>query len=137
MAQTAFILVLTADEARGQRLRELLREQYEQSCKVVSSLEEARESIRQRVPDAIVADASINGNSTVASLADVLVAAAPDAALLVLGEAKAAPLSRRVRFTTLPADAPPDQLARQIVQAAGKAVARREDRLLELSLIHI
>jgi DNA-binding NtrC family response regulator len=134
MGQTAFILIVTADQAKGHRLREVLRELHHQSCVVVSTLEEALDSIRQRAPDAVVADAQLNGSSTAAPLADLLDTLAPDATLLTIGEPQPRPTPRRISLITLSERDEPGTLVRWIVSAAGEAVARRGDRLLEQSL---
>jgi len=69
MPQTAFILVLTDDEARGQRLREVLREKYGHVCSVVQALPEALDSIRARPPDVVLTHPQVGGAATLAPLA--------------------------------------------------------------------
>jgi len=134
MGQTAFILIVTPDASQGSRLREVLREQHGHSCNVVTTLTEALDSIRQRAPDAVVADPQIGNGATLPALADLLDALAPEATLLSLGEPRSPPAPRHVRFAPLPVRDGLESLVRRIVAAAGEAVARREDRLLKESL---
>lgn len=134
MAQTAFILILSANEARGQCLREMLREKHNHPCNVVTTLERALDSIRQQAPDVIVADAHIDETATIGPLVELLDSLAPDAILLSIGEPKPRPVPRRIELVTLPQDDNPAELVRRIIAAAEQAVTRREDRLLERSL---
>jgi len=137
MAQTAFILILTADSDRGQRLRDLLRQRYQHSCHVVDSLDSALDSIRQRAPDAVVADAQLNGQATAGPLINLLDGLARDATLVLVGRVTAAPTPRRVELVTVGDELSPEQLVERVAQAAGPAVDRREDRLLRESLSEI
>ena len=134
MPQTAFILILTEDEAKGQSLRDVLRERYNHSCNVVTRLDDALDSIRQRAPDAVIADAVINGMATAGPLVGLLDSLVPDATLLVAGEPQPRPSPRRVQLITLPEVSEHDELLTRLVSAAGEAVTRREDRLLKESL---
>ncbi len=132
MGKTAFILVLTEDEARGEAWRAELRERHGHLCNVAVGLREALDSIQQRAPDAVVTDARINGTATAPPLADLLDKLAPDAALLVVGDP--GPLTpRHVTLLTLPANQGPAALLPRVAAAATEAVARREDRLLKES----
>ena len=133
MSQTAFILVITADEERGAALRQLLRERHGQSCNVVPSFAEALNSIRQRTPDAVVADSRVGDASDAQSLADLLDKLAPDAVLVWLGESGTSPTANHIQLATLPDD-DLDNLAERVVEAADKAVLRQADRRLEKSL---
>ena len=134
MAQTAFILILFESEPFGQELREALREKYGHSCKVVTTLYDALDSIREKAPDVVVTDALVGGARTAQPLAELLDALSRDAALLVRGDQAPLPDHHRVRVSAMPADAPLEKLVQMISQAAGKAVARREDRLLQESI---
>ena len=129
MAQTAFILILTDDEPAGRRLRDLLRRQHGHSCMVVSNLDDALNSIRSRAPDVVVSAHP----GTAAALADLLDTLAPDATLLTIGPGPAPPAARRIRVESLNGAATLEHLVEPIASAAGKAVARREDRLLKQS----
>ena len=81
MAQTAFILILPSDEARGRRLDELLRERHGHSCRVVSTVDDGLNSIRARPPDVVVAVTPIDGRDAVTPLAELLDSLAQDATL--------------------------------------------------------
>jgi len=100
MAQTAFILVLTPDEAAGQRLREILREKYGHVCSVVTSLPAALDSIRARAPDVVVAPPGSDQSAAVGPLAELLDGVARDATLLVRGAVNLPPV-RHIHITTL------------------------------------
>ena len=133
MAQTAFILVLAEDEAAGQRLRELLRDQHGHSCSVVTRLSAALDSIRARAPDVVVTRSVIDGAAAAAPLAELLDKLAQDAALLVIGNGDL-PRTSHVHASRL-AEAPDaTKLAQAISAAARTAVARRQDRLLRESI---
>jgi len=133
MAQTAFILVLTEDEAAGQRLRELLREKYGHVCSVVTSLPAALDSIRARAPDVVLAQPRVRETATVAPLAELLDSAARDAALLVRGAAELPPV-RSIHLTAIEDTVDAEALAQTVHAAAKRAVARRGDRLLKESI---
>jgi two-component system response regulator HydG len=136
MGQTAFILILPSDEAKGQRLHDLLRERHGHSCRVVTMLEDALNSIRARVPDVVVAVSPVAGEETVQPLAELLDSLAPDATLMALGNdgPPAAPQIRRIRYIALQNPDDDTELVDPIGEAARKAVARREDRLLRQSV---
>jgi two-component system response regulator HydG len=136
MGQTAFILILPSDEAKGQRLDEMLREKHGHSCRVVTTLDDALNSIRARVPDVVVAVSPLGGKSTVEPLVELLDSLAPDATLLALGDAGPPPAlkSRRIQYVALENPDDDAELVDPIGKAASKAVARREDRLLKQSL---
>lgn len=132
MGKTAFILVLTEDEARGEAWRAELRERHGHLCNVAVGLREALDSIQQRAPDVVVTDARVNGTATAPPLADLLDKLAPDAALLVVGDP--GPLTpRHVTLLTLPASQAPEAVLPRVAAAATEAVARRENRLLKES----
>jgi two-component system response regulator HydG len=132
MGKTAFILVLTEDETRGEAWRAELRERHGHLCNVAVGLREALDSIQQRAPDAVVADGKVNGAATAPPLADLLDKLAPDAALLVVGDH--GPLApRNVTLLTLPASEAPEALLPRVAAAATEAVTRRENRLLKES----
>lgn len=134
MAQTAFILILTYDEAKGRALRDVLRNEHRHSCHVVGRLSEALKSIRERTPDTVVADAVVAGERTALRLAELLDRVAPDATLLIAGQPDPRPMPKHIRLVTLPEVNEPDDLIRRIVAAADEAVKRRHDRLLKQSL---
>jgi DNA-binding NtrC family response regulator len=136
MAQTAFILILASDEAKGQRLHDMLREQHGHSCRVVTTLDDALNSIRARLPDVVVAVTPLGGQNTTEPLAGLLDSLAPDATLLALGDdgPPPAPATRRIHYIALQNPDDDAELASPIREAARKAVARREDRLLKQSI---
>jgi two-component system response regulator HydG len=133
MSQTAFILVLTADETVGRRLRELLRDKYGHVCNVVTTLPAALDSIRSRAPNIVVAPAALSGEPTAAPLAALLDVLARDAVLLVIGSGES-PATQHVQVASLPDSSDPEALAQAISRTARGAVGRREDRLLEESI---
>ena len=130
MAQTAFILILTLDDERGQQLRESLREQRGHSCLVVHSASSALDSVQARTPDVVVIDAGID-LASVGPLIEYLDQSAPDASLVLVGIAKGALAPRSLRIIAVDAGADPAAMIAPIALAAEKAVARREDRLLQ------
>lgn len=136
MTQTAFILILPSDEAKGQRLHDLLREQYGHSCRVVRTLEEALESIRTRTPDVVVAVTPLEGRETIGPLAELLDGLSQDATLIALGERTQPPPIAPRRIHYQPMDNPTDDgvLVAPIHAAAAKAAARRDNRLLKQSV---
>ncbi len=133
MSQTAFILVVSEDEASGQRLRELLREKYGHVCSVVTSVPAAMESIRARAPDVVLTKPNINGEPAASPLAELLDQLARDAILLLVG-ADRAPAARHIQVSLLPQTSDLESLARAVAAAARKAVTRQEDRLLKESI---
>ena len=137
MPPTAFILILTADEEKGRRLRDQLREHHNHPSVVVDSLERALDSIRQRTPDVVVAEARINGKETAKPLADLLDRLARDATLLVLGEPAVRPTPQRIDLEVLRPDSSDESLVHKISSVAGSAAARRDDRLLQQSLAEV
>lgn len=136
MAQTAFILILPSEEVKGRRLHDLLRERHGHSCRVVTTVEEALNSIRARVPDVVVAVTPLDGQDTIAPLAELLDSLAPDATLLALGNdgPPPAPRTRRIRYLALRNPEDDTTLVDPIGAAARRAVARREDRMLKQSV---
>lgn len=137
MPPTAFILILTADEEKGRRLRDQLREHHNHPSVVVDSLERALDSIRQRTPDVVVAEARINGKETAKPLADLLDRLARDATLLVLGEPAVRPTPQRIDLEVLQPDSSDESLVHKISSVAGSAAARRDHRLLQQSLAEV
>ena len=133
MAQAAFILILSSDEDKGRRLRDLLRERSGHSCHLVASLDEALSSIRKKSPDVVVADVRVN-ETAAPRLAELLDSLAQDAALLTIGKSASQPTARRIQIITLPERDDPAELVQPVSEAAAKAVARREDRLLKQSI---
>jgi DNA-binding NtrC family response regulator len=133
MAQTAFILVLTEDEADGLRLREYLREHYGHVCSVVTNLSDALDSVRARAPDVVLAPPAIAGQSTATELATLLDAVAHDAVLLVRG-AGDLPTTQHVQVLQRSDAADTETLAQWVNGAARRAVTRRSDRLLKESI---
>lgn len=136
MAQTAFILILPSDEAKGRRLHDLLRQKHGHSCRVVTTLDDALSSIRARVPDVVVAVTPIDGQETAGPLAELLDNLAPEATLLALGDDGSPPALRPRRIHYQPLENPVDdtELVGPIGAAASAAVARRDDRLLKQSV---
>ena len=134
MAQAAFILIVTTDEAKGRRLRELLHERHGHSCNLVSSLDAALDSIRQKAPDVVVADARVGGSAVVRPLAELLDSLSPDATLIAVGDREPAPAARHIQFVALVEPAEAAGLVDPIARAAAEAVARRGDRLLKQSI---
>ncbi len=133
MAQTAFILLLTEDVAHGERLRELLRDKYGHVCNVVGSLPAAQDSVRNRAPDVVVVLLTEGTATAVAGLTQQLGTLSRETLLLMTAGATAPPASG-VTSAALPDTADPEALALAISRAARRAVARREDRLLEASI---
>ena len=134
MAQAAFILIVTADEAKGRRLRELLHERHGHSCNLVTGLDAALDSIRQKAPDVVVADARVGGSAVVRPLAELLDSLSPDATLIAIGDREPAPAARHIQFVALVESAEAAGLVDPIARAAAEAVARRGDRLLKQSI---
>ncbi len=136
MAHAAFILILPSDEDKGQRLQELLRERHGHSVRVVATLDEALDSIRARVPDVVVTVTPLAGQETAQPIADLLDSLAPDATLIALGEGEDPPelTPNRVHYQTLENPDDDSTLVKPIGDAASKAVARREDRMLKQSI---
>jgi two-component system response regulator HydG len=136
MAQTAFVLILASEMDKGQDLDDTLRERFGHSCRIVTTLEDALDSIRARVPDVVVAIDSAGGQPTVQPLVDLLERVAPDATLLAVGDDGPPPKPRinRIQFLGLRNPADDAELVGPIGQAATRAVARREDRLLRQQL---
>ncbi len=117
-------------------MHDLLREQRGHSCRVVTTLEDALNSIRARVPDVVVAVTPVDGVSTAEPIADLLDSLAPDSGLIAVGLDGAPPkiLPKKIRY--LPLENPDDdeELVGPISSAAGEAVTRRNDRLLKQSV---
>jgi len=134
MARTAFILILMGDPERAERLRTALRDDGGHSCRVSTSLTDALDSIRQRAPDVVVADAELGGESTAPPLADLLDRLARDATLITIGESRAPARPRRITCLVLPSGDDEAALRGSVGRAADAAVRRREDRLLQESL---
>ena len=133
MAQTAFILILTEDEAAGQLLRETLRDRYGHSCSVVTSVADGLASIRARAPDVVVTPAETAAEPAAGPIAALLDSLAPDAALVMVGDGEL-PLAKHVGVSGLPGTLDPEVVAVDVSAEATKAVARREDRLLQESM---
>ncbi|MEP0847397.1 MAG: sigma-54-dependent Fis family transcriptional regulator [Phycisphaerae bacterium] len=134
MAQTAFILILCNDEKNGRFLEEELRRRHGHSCRIATSLQDALDSIRERVPDVVVASDNIAGEPVVAPLAELLNALGRDSGLLVIGRAERPSGADRIAFETRPEPADLSSLVQPIANQASRAVARRQDRLLKESL---
>jgi DNA-binding NtrC family response regulator len=137
MPPTAFILILTADEVKGRRLRDELRQRFSHPSVVVDSLDRALDSIRHRTPDVVVADARVNGTETTQPLARLLDSLARDATLLILGEPAIRPAAERIDLEVLQTDSSDERLLHKISSVAGSAVARREDRLFQQSVTEV
>jgi DNA-binding NtrC family response regulator len=134
MSRNAFILIVTPDAERGARLRELLRGRYKHPCRVVTSLDQARESIQARVPDVVVAEGELDGRAAGEALVEVLDAKAKDATLVLVGQNGAPPQAQHVEVSAVPKLEDAEDLLEPISQAAAGAVARRDDRLFKQSL---
>ncbi len=134
MPQTAFILIVTNVEAIGERLHELLRADHGHSCNTVTTLDEALASIRRRAPDVVVAAARVAGLETTRSLVELLDRLAPDATLLTIGETNARPAPEHIAHLSLPDTDQAEDVVEPISRAAGEAVGRRQDRLLQKSM---
>jgi len=134
MSQGAFILIVTEDEEKGQRLRELLRERYDHSCHAVHTLDDALDSIDRRPPHVVVADAYLHGVVTGPPLVERLDRRGDEATLLTLGEPDVRPSARHVTLLYVADRADATELVAPIHRAASKAVARREDRLLQQTM---
>lgn len=135
MAHAAFILLLTGDEAFGTSLRDLLRESHGHSCRLVPSPAEALDSVRARTPDVVVAELPSATLNELGPLVELLERQGRDTALLLLGP-DAPALIAPARLTVQRVERSDDlrRLATTISQAADRAVARREDRLLRESM---
>ena len=123
MAQAAFILIVTADEAKGRRLRELLHERHGHSCNVVTGLDAALDSIRQKAPDVVAADARVGGSAVAPPLAELLDSLSPDATLIAIGDREPAPAARHIQFVALVESAEAAELADPIARAAAVFVS--------------
>ncbi|MCH7872011.1 MAG: sigma-54-dependent Fis family transcriptional regulator [Planctomycetes bacterium] len=134
MARTAFILIVTEQEGTGEKLRDTIRGRHGHVCNVVTQLDEALASIRGKAPDVVVAGARMNGAAVIEPLVRELDKAAPDATLLTVGGGNGSVRAQHITIAPLPGDVSIDELAGPIGDAADKAVARREDRLLHQSL---
>ncbi len=134
MAHTAFILILTSDPSRGERLRELIRTKHGHPCRVVASLADALDSIRERSPDVVAAEPHVGDADTLAPLADLLDGAARDATLLYFGAPEALPTVRNIRVAAIGDSDDDERVAATIGAAAARAVARREDRALRTTI---
>ncbi len=136
MAHTAFILILPSVEEKGRKLAEMLRAKHGHACRVARTLDEARQSIRTRIPDVVVAVTPIDGVDTARPLADLLDELAPDSALMALGNNRPAPRiePRRIKYIPLPNPENDEELVDPIGEAARQVVARREDHMLRRSL---
>jgi len=131
MAQTAFILLLTEDAAPGERLRELLRDKYGHVCSVVASLPAAQDSIRNRAPDVVVV---LWPDAVAAAGVAQQLGSLGRETLLLTAAGTPTPSLPGVSAALLPDSADAEALALTISRAARRAVARREDRLLEDSI---
>jgi len=133
MRKTAFVLILASDEAKGRALDEMLRDRWGHACRVVTTLPDALQSIRVRVPDVVVAVDHVDGDETLPALAETLAANAPDATLLGLGAdgPPPEPPGAGIRFLALDNPSDDGELVDPIGAAAREAVGRREDRLLD------
>lgn len=67
MGEPAFVLIVENEPEHAETLAAGLREQGH-ACRVVTSLEDALESVRTRRPDVIIADAEMAGSSNGARL---------------------------------------------------------------------
>lgn len=132
--QKAFILVLSADRERGERLRELLRERYGHAATEVATLAEALDSIRERAPDVVVADSMIGGEAIGPPLVETLDVLARDATLALIGPVDDDLSSNNIRISTIDAEQDIDAIVRKVGNVASAAVARRDDRLLKQTI---
>jgi DNA-binding NtrC family response regulator len=132
MPQTGFILLLLPDEAQGERLRERLRESHGHSCRVVTTLAEALDSVRARAPDVVATPAEFEGEAAALPLGELLESRSKDASLAVWGGE--APALKKLPVAVLPEPEDEKKFTQALSDAAVKAVARREDRLLQESI---
>jgi transcriptional regulator with PAS, ATPase and Fis domain len=133
MATSAFILILTPDEASGQELRERLRESFGHQCTVVNSLDDALESVRARMPDAVVVKPDEASLPSLAPLAEHLNRGGGDTALITVGVALPDDLAE-LPAARLNADQELRRVAQEISDIAVKAAARRADRQLQQTI---
>ncbi len=129
MPASAFILIVSADDAKAQQLRDVLREKHRQRCGVAGTLDEALDSIRRRSPDLVVTDMRVGDSEAVAPLGALLDSLAPDATLIAVGEPVDKPVLAHIELVTLPINTEFDQLLQKTVEAAARAVDRRQSRL--------
>lgn len=135
MPQTAFILILTDDEAQSQQLSEALRRKHAHACHIETTLEGALNSIRGKAPDVVVVAKNEEGAASVKRLAEALDLLAPHTTLIAVGEGIAGGASgKRVQVVALRASEDLAALADPIGQAASRAVTRRVDELTKQSL---
>ncbi|MCG3125643.1 MAG: Anaerobic nitric oxide reductase transcription regulator NorR [Phycisphaerae bacterium] len=131
MPQTAFILILTPNERRGDELREVVRQRSSHSCSSVTTVDDAIASIRRRGPDVVFVEGVDQGPHVLPRLVEALRDRAPDAALLhVAPSPPTLPATGDLEIVALPPDATLDERFDWISRAARSAVARRDERIL-------
>ncbi len=133
MSKSAFILILSGDEQSGERLRDRLRGRHAHVCHLTTSIAEAVDSIRRKVPDVVVADALVGGEPAAPALIAQLDARARDATLFVVGPPTDGQADH-VRIESLAPEGPIDDWVDAIHRCASASVTQREDRLLQESL---
>ncbi|RMF70840.1 MAG: sigma-54 factor interaction domain-containing protein, partial [Planctomycetota bacterium] len=111
----------------------MLRAKHGHSCRVVTTLDDALESIRTRRPDVVVAVDRAAGVDTVQPLADLLDSVAPDATLLAVGNdgPPPAPQAKHIHYMALQNPSDDAELVDPIGKAATAAVEREADRHLQ------
>ncbi len=132
MSKTAFILIVSDAEDRREAFRDRLR-QSGHSCLAIPSVDEALDSIRARAPDLVVTDARVAGLPAAGPLAEVLDGVAREATLILIGQDGPPPAPRHIRLVQID-DGDDNTLVEAIRRTADKAIARRDDRLLKISL---
>lgn len=133
MARKAFILIVSGQRERRDRLRELLRDRYGHAVSDTATVDEGLESIRQRAPDVVVTEPRVGDAPAAQPLSDALDALNRDATLVLLGEAPDELGVESIRVTSVGAGDEPEAIAARISQIASQAAARRDDRLLQQS----
>jgi two-component system, NtrC family, response regulator HydG len=138
MSETAFVLIASREPREGRAIADELK-RAGHACRVVTSAREAEESIRQRPPDVVLTAYPSNGGVDGEEVLQTTKLRAPDAEVILLVE----PDGERAARAALTADDParafgyvlePLDLAavgRKVSEAAQKAIAARERRLLK------
>jgi len=137
MSETAFILIVDAQNKDPAKLIEALRSQGH-ACRLVNTGQEALESIRTRRPDVVLADVQLSGHFGGPDLFREAQRLAPDAenVLMIaeeerksLGDKKLAPDGVQF-FEILNKPVEPDDICKTVIKAADKAKLNREQHLL-------
>ncbi|MFH0980140.1 MAG: sigma-54 dependent transcriptional regulator [Planctomycetota bacterium] len=147
MSETAFVLIARREPREGQALAEGLK-RAGHACRVVTSAREAVESIRQRPPDVVVTDYPAGDGLDGAEVLRVAKHEAPDSEVILIvgpdGERAAREAvadgspQRAFDFLVKPKDPTGvvSILVSKVAEAAKKAIAARERRLLIEGAVH-